>query len=317
MARLDDLAPDHRAVLQLLLKQGKTYEDLAGLLRTDPDSVQERAHRALESLGPLGGMTLSAAEQAEISDYLLGQQTASQRASTRQLLETSPEGRAWARIVAGELRPLAGDDLPEIPAEGAEVDEAFGALQARHEARERQAKSSRLGGALLLGAVGVAVAFLIVFALTSGDDDSDKGSSDNGAVTSTTGSKTTPTGTSTTPQVIGQINLNPVKSSPSKKAKAAVTLVRQGGEIDILFQGQDIPANTSSDVYALWVVSNDNAARLGFTPRVKSNGRLRFPGALPPDVDLSKYTAMLLTKETTQDPKTPGQIIIGGALPKQ
>src|SRR5689334_14087908 len=179
MARLDDLAPDHRAVLQLLLKQGKSYDDLAGMLRTEPDGVRERAHRALEGLGPLGGMTLTAAEQEEIGDYLLGQQSASERASTRQLLETSPEGRAWARVVAGELRPLAGDALPEIPAEAAEVDEAFDALQARHVARERQAKSSRLGGILLLGAVGVAVAFLIVFVLTGSDDDSDKSSSDN------------------------------------------------------------------------------------------------------------------------------------------
>ena len=317
MSRLDDLAPDHRAVLQLLLKQGKTYEDLAGLLKTEPDAVRLRAHNALDNLGPVGGSTLTDSEQDEISDYLLGQQTASQRAATRQLLEMSPDGRAWARVVAGELRPLAGDALPEIPAEGREVDEAFGALQARHEARERQAKSSRLGGALLLGAVGVAVAFLIVFVLTSGgDDNKDKSSSDSGAVTSTTGTGTT-TGTSTTPQVIGQVNLNPVKSSPSQKAAAAVTLVRQGGEIDILFQGQDIPPNTKSDVYALWVASSSNASRLGFTPRVKANGRLRFPGALPSTIDLSKYTAMLLTKETTADPKTPGQIIVAGALPKQ
>ena len=315
MSRLDDLAPDHRAVLQLLLKQGKSYDDLAGLLKTDADAVRLRAHNALDNLGPVGGTDLTDSEQDEIGDYLLGQQTASQRAATRQLLETSPEGRAWARVVAGELRPLAGDELPEIPAEGREVDEAFGALQARHEARERQAKSSRLGGALLLGAVGVAVAFLIVFALTSGGDDN-KSSSDSGSLTNTT-STTTTGGTSTTPQVLGQVNLNPVKTSPSQKAAAAVTLVRQGGEIDILFQGQNIPPNTKSDVYALWVASNSNAARLGFTPRVKSNGRLRFPGALPSTVDLSKYTAMLLTKETTADPKTPGQIIVAGALPKQ
>ena len=316
MARLDDLPPDHRAVLQLLLKQGKTYEDLAGLLRTDPESVRARAHDALVGLGPLGGATLTAAEQEEISDYLLGQQTASERASTRQLLETSPDGRAWARIVAGELRPLAGDALPEIPAEGREVDEAWDALAARQVARQKQAKSSRLGGFLLLGAVGLAVAFLIIFVISGGDDDEGDSVSTGGQVsTTTTGTGTG--GTSTTPQVIGQVNLNPVKDSPSQDAAAAVTLVRQGGEIDILFQGQDIPPNTKSDVYALWVVSDSDAARLGFTPRVKANGRLRFPGALPADIDLSKFQAMVLTKETTADPKVPGQIIIAGALPKQ
>ena len=35
MTEIDDLAADQRAVLQLLLKQGQTYEDLSGLLKID------------------------------------------------------------------------------------------------------------------------------------------------------------------------------------------------------------------------------------------------------------------------------------------
>src|SRR3954453_12396680 len=125
MSRLDDLPADKRAVLQLLLKQGKSYDDLAGLLRIEPDAVRGRAHDALDRLGPANGADIEEAEQDEIADYLLGQQTASERASTRELLETSAAGRAWARIVSGELQPLGGDALPEIPAERAEGDEAF------------------------------------------------------------------------------------------------------------------------------------------------------------------------------------------------
>src|SRR6476661_10079334 len=164
MARIDDLPADRRAVLQLLLKQGKSYDDLATLLRIEPDAVRERARDALDRLGP-ASTELDLAEQDEIADYLLGQQSASQRAATRDLLETSAPGRAWARVVSGELRSggMASDTLPEIPSERAEVDEAFDALEARKVARERQAKSSRLGGVLLLAAIGVAIAFLIVF----------------------------------------------------------------------------------------------------------------------------------------------------------
>ena len=312
MSRIDDLPADRRAVLQLLLKQGKSYDDLAALLRIEPQTVRERARDALDRLGPADGADVSRDEQDEIADYLLGQQSASERAATRDLLETSAQGRAWARIVSGELRPLAGDALPDIPAERAEVDEAFDALDARKAARERQAKSSRLGGVLLLGAIGVAVAFLIVFVISGNDDD--KG--DTTAGTGTTASTTTTGGTATTPQVLGQINMNAVEGSPAKDAIAAVTLVRQGDEIDILFQGEKIPANKKGDVYALWVISKDNAARLGFTPRVKASGKLRFPGALPSSIDLSKFSAMILTRETTADPKTPGQVIIGGTLPK-
>ena len=310
MSRIDDLPADRRAVLQLLLKQGKSYDDLAALLRIEPATVRERARDALDRLGPAGGADLPEAEQDEIADYLLGQQTASERASTRELLEISAPGRAWARVVSGELRPLAGDNIPEIPAERAEVDEAFNALEARKVARERQAKSSRLGGVLLLAAVGLAVAFLIVFVL-SGDDDGDGGGADTGGTT-TTQTTTTAGGQ----EVLGQVNLNPVDGSPSDKALAAVTLVRQGDVTALSFTGQDIPRNTRGNIYALWVINDDGeVARLGFPPRVGKNGRLNFQGAIPEGVDLSRFTAMVLSRETTEDPKTPGPVIVAGQLP--
>jgi hypothetical protein len=313
MPRIDDLPADRRAVLQLLLKQGKSYDELATLLRIEPRTVRERARDALDRLGVGGGglTGLDMAEQDEIADYLLGQQTASERAATRDLLETSAPGRAWARVVSGELRgsSLATDDLPEIPAERAEVDEAFDALEARKAARQRQASSSRLGGVLLLAAVGVAVAFLIVFVISGNDDGNDKGST---KAASTTAGATTTTGSQ---QVLGQVNLNPVKGSPSAKALAAITLVAQGSSTGMIFQGQSIPANHKGDVYALWVISSKNAARLGFTPRVGRSGRLRFTGQLPDTVKLADFSAMALTRETTADPKTPGAVVIAGALP--
>ncbi|MCW2990622.1 MAG: hypothetical protein JWM73_1216 [Solirubrobacterales bacterium] len=309
MPRIDDLPADRRAVLQLLLKQGKSYDDLASLLRIEPDAVRERARDALDRLGPESA-ELDMAEQDEIADYLLGQQSASARATTRDLLETSAAGRAWARVVSGELRSLAGDALPEIPAERAEVDEAFDALEARKVARDRQAKSSRLGGVLLLAAVGVAVAFLIVFVITGNDD---KSGASGGATAATTGTTATTGGSQ---QVLGQVNLNPVQGSPSTKAIAAVTLVAQGQSTGMLFQGQDIPANQKGDVYALWVITSKNAARLGFTPRVGKNGRLRFSGQVPDSINLADFQAMVLTLETTSNPRTPGKVIIAGSLPK-
>src|SRR3954451_11838565 len=125
MSGIDDLAPDQRAVLQLLLKQGKAYVELAALLRIEPDTVRARAVAALEELGPRDGAPLAAERRGEVADYLLGQQSASERQATRGFLEGSAAGRGGARVVAGELRPLAGDSLPEAPAEAAEVEEAF------------------------------------------------------------------------------------------------------------------------------------------------------------------------------------------------
>src|SRR5438094_2175034 len=176
MSGIDNLAPDQRAVLQLLLMQGKAYVELASLLRIAPEAVRDRAVAALEELGPRDGVALAAERRAEVADYLLAQQSASERAATREFLEGSAAGRAWARVVAGELRPLAGDALPDVPAEGAEVEEAFDALQARETRRAEVQRSSRVGGVIVIvGAVIVVVALILI--IRGGGDNGDNAAS--------------------------------------------------------------------------------------------------------------------------------------------
>ena len=320
MSRIDELPADRRAVLQLLLKQGKTYDELSSLLRIDGSKVRERAHAALDDLGPSDGAGLAFERQEELSDYLLGQLSPSESDSTRELLEDSSAARAWARIVAGELRSIPGAALPEIPADRPDRivrEEPADAAPPRATRRESEARtaaqpaaakqSSRLGGILLLAAVGIAVAVVLIFVVGGGDDNGDNSSS-----TARTQSTQTSAGQ---PQVLGQINLNAPAGSGSK-ALAALTLVKQGDETDILFQGQGLPPNQSGDVYALWVTGpGGRAARLGFMPRVGKSGKTRFPGALPSNIDLSKYDTMLMTRETTSSPTQPGAIILRGNLP--
>ena len=56
MSRLEALPADQKSVLQLLLRQGKGYDDLSGLLRLDADEVRSRAYDALDSgTAPNGG----------------------------------------------------------------------------------------------------------------------------------------------------------------------------------------------------------------------------------------------------------------------
>ncbi|MBA3748252.1 MAG: hypothetical protein H0W96_12290, partial [Solirubrobacterales bacterium] len=86
MATVDDLTAPQRATLQLLLKQGKSYDEIAELLKSSSSSVQARAHEAVAALGP-EDPDISADRRSEIADYLLGQQAASQRAATREYLE--------------------------------------------------------------------------------------------------------------------------------------------------------------------------------------------------------------------------------------
>jgi hypothetical protein len=334
MTRIDELPADRRAVLQLLLKQGKSYDDLSSLLRIEPDKVRERARDALDRLGPADGSGLALERQDELSDYLLGQQSTAAADRTRELLEESGAARAWARVVSDELRSLAPAGLPAIPADrpdrpapprqagrprprpedkparparGRAKAPAAAATEAEPAAHDLPPRrSSRTGGFLLLAAVGAAIAVLIVFVVSGSSNDGNSKSPvpDN---------QKTQTG-STTPRILGQINLNPPKGT-SSKALAALTLVQQGNETDILFQGQGIPPNQTGDVYALWVTGNGKVARLGFMPRVGKSGKVRFPGALPSTVDLSKYTTLLMTRETNASPTSPGPVLLSGRLP--
>lgn len=298
MARVEELPADQKAVLQLLLKQGKSYDELAALLRLDATGVRDRALDALDSLGPQETAGLSSERQDEISDYLLGQQTASQRAATRSFLEGSAAGRAWARVVAGELRPLAGDALPEIPAEGAEVDEAFDALQARKAAREERAKSSRLGGFLVLGGLGIALAVGLVLLLGGGDDDSTPSRA------STTAAQTTTTG----PKVDAQINL--AAETEGSKALGVAQVLSQDGQRALAVTGQDLQ---ESSRYVVWLYNSPSDAQfLGFAPPVGKDGRLSGLAGLPEDA--AKYKQLVVTREKVDRPQRPGTIVLRGQL---
>ncbi len=125
---LDALAPDQRAVVQLVLQQDRSYEDLAALLGITPDAVRERAHRGLERLAP--AEAVDPGDRAEITDYLLGQQSVSGRESTRGLLNRDAAARTWAQGVSAELADVARSPLPEVPAGAAAEPEPEPTLQA-------------------------------------------------------------------------------------------------------------------------------------------------------------------------------------------
>jgi hypothetical protein len=113
MASLDNLPADQRAVLQLVLKQGRSYDEIAKMLSIDRAGVRDRALKALDALGPQ--TRVPPERRALITDYLLRQLPPAVSDQTRDRLAESPSERAWARVIASELAPLASSPLPEIP----------------------------------------------------------------------------------------------------------------------------------------------------------------------------------------------------------
>src|ERR1700733_4095604 len=117
MASLESLTPDQRAVLDLVLRRGRSYDDIAGLLAIDRAAVRARALAAFDEIGPETGIPPES--RALITDYLLGQLPGPVAEQTRERLAESPYDRAWARVVAAELEPLGAAPPPAGPGRGA------------------------------------------------------------------------------------------------------------------------------------------------------------------------------------------------------
>lgn len=349
MASIDTLPPDQRAVLDLVLRRGRSYDDIAGLLAIDRAAVRARALAAFDELGPDTGLAPEA--RSLITDYLLGQLPAKVAEQTRERLATSPYERAWARVLASELAPIASEPLPEIPEGTARskapaseappaADESRPATTPRRIPRPNDRPSSRLGGAifLLVGAIVVVVVVVVlVVVLSSGSSnkptsgttaaaDGTTAPAATGAPTGTTGTTVTGTGTTgttgttgptsgttsaTSAKVVAQINMNPPSGTGS--AKGVSVVVKAGSAYGIIVEAQGLAPN-SHNAYAVWLSNSPtDSARVGFvnTP-VGKNGRLQTEGPLPSNA--AHYKNLLLTLETSATPKVPGQIILQGAL---
>jgi hypothetical protein len=368
MSSVDNLPGDQRAVLQLVLGRGRSYDEIARLLSMNPDSVGERAHAALDALGPQ--TRVSDENRALIGDYLLGQLPADQVDGVRELLARSPSERAWARVLSSELAPVAGGPLPEIPIDtpaaraaaatpAAAVAAAAPALtqpvapqpaekpgprrRRRQQAPKKKTlvadddgsqRSSRLGGIVLIVVI-VALIVLIVIKLVGGGSSSPKHPatstthsaasatstpSATTASTTTTSSSSAPASTSTSARILAQITLAPpttvASGSAAAKATGIAEVLSEGAFDGIAIVASNVPPNTTSppNAYAVWLYNSPTDAHiLGFVnPGVGANGRLSTIGRLPSNA--AHYKQLLVTVETSGTPRSPGPILLEGAL---
>ena len=256
MSRLDELPPDQRAALSLLLRQHKSYAEVAQLLGIDERAVHDRAHAAIAMIAPRRAREVSAERRLEIGDYLLSQQAGvAERLRTRTYLSGSEQARAWAGEVSAALAPLAGAELPEIPAAGGgappqppqppqpqqprqpqRVQDLAGSPSAAGAsatpAPVSAQSSSRLGGALVLGVIVAAIVVAIVL-LTGGG--SSKGKSTSTASTGTTSTAAKKAG----PTVTARLALR--SPDPTSKSVGVVDVLSEGGKRAFFIEAQHLP----------------------------------------------------------------------------
>jgi len=316
MSRLDELPPDQRAALSLLLRQRKKYAEVATLLGVPEQAVHDRAHAALAVLAPRQARELSADRRREIGDYLLGQESVAERLSTRAYLNGAAPARAWARVIAAELAPLSSTPLPEIPAGPATEAPPGEGLRSRLASAPSDAgatpptpttsssglPSSRVGGALLLAAILVAVVVAVIL-LTSGG-----GSSSSHTSASTTGTTSAAATTATGPTVSQKIALR--SPNPASRSVGAVEILTEGGKSAFYVAAEHLPPSHGF-FYAIWLYNSPTSSLpLSKSPPVGANGRLA--GGAPLPANAGSFREILLTRETSARPTRPGHVVLRG-----
>jgi hypothetical protein len=331
MSPLEPLAPDQRAVVALVLQQGRSYDEIATLLGIPVDAVRARAQAGLAALAPANG--LPAEITAPLADYLLGQQPDADAEATRGLLAESAPAREWATGVADRLAGVAPRALPPIPAGDApaatptEAPDALRAAAAGDDVvaprprpvREAAAPprgdappaASKLGGILLIAAVLAVVGVVLFLVLRGGDDTPGEQAAD--APTATATASPTPE-----PQVTDKITL---RSPSGGKPKGTMTVYLQGEQLLFALQGQNLPPSSETAAYAVWLTGpGDKARRLGFTNPVGENGELGIQGPGENDLDAfpqlyATHERVVVSQERTEDTKRPTNVVLTGKLP--
>jgi Sigma-70, region 4 len=275
MPRLDDLPPDLRATLSLLVDRGKSYAQVAELLGIPESAVRDRAHAALDALA--GAADASEPPPASPSEAPSALSTWRPRATGQ---AASPSEQTARR--AGSSPSGASSTLPV----------------------------SRRGGALLLAGIVVVVVVVVVL-LTSGGGGSHSSSGTSTAAstpanTKSTASTGTKSSSSKSPSVVKQLTLSPPE--PGSKSIGIVEILVEGTQHAFYLAAEHLPP-TQGFFYAVWLYNSPTSTEaISKSPTVGSNGRLQGGALLPSNA--ADFHQILLTRETSERPTHPGPTVL-------
>ncbi|HEY2536705.1 MAG TPA: sigma factor-like helix-turn-helix DNA-binding protein [Solirubrobacteraceae bacterium] len=275
MARLEDLPPDLRATLSLLVDRGKSYAQVAELLGIPEQAVRDRAHAALDALAGSPGDSPAA-------------YTAPSSSPPR---DSARAGGPSARRAASSVADAAA---------GLPVSRRGGALLLAGIVVVVIVVVVLLSGGGGGSGTGKSAATSASGHTTSSLAKSTKSSSTTGAKGSTTGSKA---------KVTNQIALTPPE--PASKTIGIAEVLSEGSQHAIYVAAEHLPP-THGFVYVLWLYNSpSNAQAIGKTT-VNSTGRMQAGALLP--ANASNYRQLLLTRESAEQPSQPTHTVLAGAF---
>jgi sigma-70-like protein/anti-sigma-K factor RskA len=285
MATFDQLSDEQRAIVELVLQQGKSYDELSDMLGLPEARVRELARDALVDLAPITARGVEQDWRGQLADYVLGQQAGPEATATRGHLRRSEAARSWTRSLLDALEQLYPDgDVPAIPEGERGSRRAPAALPAREASGEPRTLSPEAAAAVrrrrLVTAGGVAILILLALLvwpiglLTGGDDDEPSQAS--------SGSQ----------QAGGAQDGGPI---PTRTQGQAV-IARQQGKTQILVTAAGLEPSTQNTAYQVWLYNSDRDRRsLGATV-TDQQGNLQAGAELP--ANFQDYKFIDLTQVT-------------------
>ena len=310
MATFDQLSAEQRAIVELVLRQGKTYDELAGMLDMPEPRVRELARDALVRLAPVSVRGVEEDWRGQLADYVLGQQSGPEATATKGHLRRSEAARSWARSLLDSLEQLyENGSVPAIP-EGERGRGKRTPVERRSAAAREPSERSGLAVPTdpvmrrrLLAGAGVAVLVLLVLLvwpvglLTGGDDD---GTPASQPAASNTGGGT-----------------GNQQAATSGQAAGIAVVVQRSGKKQLLVQAAGLPPSSQSEGYYVWLYNSPSDAKSLGGQVTDQRGNYQALGAFP--ADYSKYKYIDVSRQQVgQDSnlKHSGQSVLRGPMPK-
>ena len=308
MATFDQLSPEQRAIVELVLRQGKTYNELADMLNMPEGRVRELARDALVELAPVSVRGVEEDWRGQLADYVLGQQSGPEATATKGHLRRSEAARSWARSLLDSLEQLyENGSVPAIP-EGERKPRRAAAVE-RKPSERRASGLAPVGDPvmrrrLMFGAGALVLLLLVIgvwpVGLMTGDDDSSSSADQPSGADAGSGQQTA----------------NGQQAANGQPAGIAI-VVQRGDQKQLLVQAANLAPSGQSQGYYVWLYNSPDDARSLGGQVTDQQGNYQAIGAFPADYQKYKYIDVT-RQQVGQDPNVQhsGESVLRGPMPR-
>jgi hypothetical protein len=297
MATFDQLSDEQRAIVELVLRQGKSYGELSDMLGLPETRVRELARAALVDLAPITARGVEEDWRGQLADYVLGQQAGPEATATRGHLRRSEAARSWTRSLLDALEQLyPSGNVPAIP-DGERGSRRGAAAGAAREPSPADASAVRRRQLIAVAGVGVLifVALLVwpLGLLTGGDDEE-------------------PSQASSGPQQQAGEE-SPIPTDMEGQA----ILARQRGQDQLLVTATGLEPSTQNTAYQVYLSNGERDRRSLGAAVTDQQGNLSGGGPLPRnfrDYEFIDLTSVTVVGQGRNQRFEDGPVVLRGLL---